>query len=107
MRHFISQFFNIYHQKIKSFSNFIYDLNYEKFINDPETESKKLMEYCNLPWNKRCLEFYKRKDIVSDTASDVQIRKAINKHSLDKYLPYEPFILKHRKGENSAAIRKF
>ena len=105
----IFQFFDLYHQKIKhlktTFPNFIYDLNYEKFINNPEAESKKLMEYCNLPWSKRCLEFYKRKDIVSNTASDVQIRKAINKHSLNKYLPYEPFILKHKKGENSAIIR--
>ena len=107
----ISQFFDLYHQKIEhfktTFPNFIYDLNYEKFINDPEVESKKLMGYCNLPWNKGCLKFYKKTDIVSSTASDVQIRKAINKNSLDKYLPYEPFILKHKKGENSAIIREF
>ena len=89
------------------FPNFIYDLNYEKFINSPETESKKLMEYCNLPWSKGCLEFYKRKDIVSNTASDVQIRKEINKHTLDKYLPYKPFVLKHGEGENSAVIKEF
>ena len=107
----IYQFFDLYHQKIKHlktmFPNFIYDLSYEKFINNPETESKKLMEYCNLPWNKRCLEFYKRKDIVSDTASDVQIRKAVHKYSLDKYLPYKPFVLKHREGKNNATIKKF
>jgi tetratricopeptide (TPR) repeat protein len=107
----IYQFFNLYHQKIEhfktTFPNFIYDLNYEKFINSPEVESKKLMEYCNLPWNKGCLKFYEKTDIVSSTASDVQIRKTIHKYSLDKYLPYEPFILKHKKGENSAIIREF
>jgi tetratricopeptide (TPR) repeat protein len=107
----ISQFFDLYHQKIKhfktTFPNFIYDLNYEKFINNPETESKKLMEYCGLPWDKKCLEFYKRKDMVSNTASDVQVRKTIHKYSLNKYLPYEPFILKYRKGGNSAIIREF
>jgi hypothetical protein len=65
------------------------------------------MEYCNLPWSKRCLEFYKRKDIISDTASDVQIRKEINKQTLDKYLPYKPFVLKHKEGENNAIIREF
>ena len=54
-----------------------------------------------LPWDKKCLEFYKRKDIVSNTASDVQIRKMIHKRSLDKYLPYKPFVLKHRKGEKN------
>jgi tetratricopeptide (TPR) repeat protein len=108
---YIYQFFNLYHQKMKhfktTFPNFIYDLNYEKFINNPEVESKKLMEHCNLPWNKRCLEFYKRKDIVSNTASDVQLRKTIHKHSLNKYLPYKPFMLKHKEGENSAIIREF
>ena len=103
----IFQYFDVYHQKIKSFSNFIYDLNYEKFISNPEAESKKLMEYCNLPWSKRCLEFYKRKDIVSNTASDVQVRKAINEDSLNKYLPYNPFIEKYKKGENSAIVNKF
>ena len=108
---YIYQFFNLYHQKIEhlktTFPNFIYDLNYEKFINNPETESKKLMEYCALPWDKKCLEFYKRKDIVSGTASDVQIRKTIHKHSLNKYLPYKPFVLKHKEGENSAIIKEF
>jgi len=107
----IYQFFDLYHQKIEhfktTFPNFIHDLNYEKFINDPETESQKLMGFCNLPWDKKCLEFYKRKDIVSDTASDVQIRKTIHKHSLNQYLPYKPFILKHREGENNATINKF
>ena len=103
----ISQFFDLYHQKMKSFPNFVYNLNYEKFIDNPEVESKKLMKYCDLPWSKKCLEFYKRKDIVSDTASNVQIRKTIHKHSLDKYLPYEPFILERRKGGNSATIGEF
>ena len=107
----ISQFFDLYHQKIEHFKtmfpNFIYDLKYEKFINDPEIESKKLMKYCGLPWNKKCLEFYKRTDIISNTASDVQIRKTIHKHSLNKYLPYKPCILKYRKGENNAIIQEF
>ena len=107
----ISQFFDLYHQKMEhlktTFPNFIYDLSYEKFVNEPKAESKKLMEYCDLPWNKKCLEFYKRKDIVSETASDIQIRKSIHKHSLDKYLPYKPFIQKHWEGRNNAIIDKF
>ena len=54
-----------------------------------EEESKKLMKFCNLSWNKKCLEFYKRKDIVSYTASHRQIRKPIYKDSLDKHQPYK------------------
>ena len=66
----------------------------EKFINDPETESKKLLKFCDLPWDKKCLEFYKRKDLISKTTSNVQIRKAINKDSINEYLPYKQFLNK-------------
>jgi len=89
----IFSYFDLYYKKInffkKSFPNFIYDLQFENFQNDPENESKKLMQFCNLSWNKKCLEFYKRKDIVSYTASHRQIRNPIYKDSIDKYQPYK------------------
>ena len=70
---------------------------YEKFVNEPQIESKKLLKYCNLPWDKKCLEFYKRKDLVSKTASNIQIREAIYKDPYDKYLPYKVFLNKYGK----------
>ena len=85
-------FFNEIENLKKNFPNFIYELEYEKFVNDPEIESKKLLEYCNLPWNKRCLEFYKRKELISKTASNIQIRKAIYQNSVNKYSPYKEFL---------------
>ena len=85
-------FFNEIENLKKNFPNFIYELEYEKFVNDPEIESKKLLEYCNLPWNKRCLEFYKRKELISRTASNIQIRKAIYQNSINKYSPYKEFL---------------
>ena len=95
----IFKYYDIYHQTIKDFEkinpNFIYDLEYEKFINDPENESKKLMKFCDLTWDIKCLEFYKRKDLISKTASNIQIRKAIYKDSLNKYLPYKTFLSEH------------
>ena len=74
---------------------FVSRLEFEKLINDPEVESKKLLKFCNLPWSKNCLEYYKRKDIISKTASNVQIRKAIYKHSKERYLPYKKFLDKY------------
>ena len=73
-------------------SEILYQLNFEKLANDPEKESKKLMEYCELPWDKKCLEFYKRKDLISKTASNIQIRKAVYKHQAEKYLPYKEIL---------------
>ena len=67
---------------------------YEKLINDPKNESKKLMNYCGLPWAESCLKFYKQKEIFSKTASNAQVRKAIYKNSLNKYLPYKKYLKK-------------
>ena len=95
----IFKYYDIYHQMIKNFekthSNFIYNLKYEKFVSDPENEAKKLMKFCGLAWDEKCLDFYKRKDLISKTASNFQIRKAIYKDSINKYLPYKQFLYKY------------
>ena len=92
----IFEYFNIFFNQIDNFKdtnpNFIYDLDYEKFVADPEVESKKLFSFCNLPWDKSCLEFYKRKELISQTASNVQIRQAINQQAINKYLPYNDLL---------------
>ena len=97
----IFKYIDNYLKAIKTYnlqdSNFIYELQYEKLISNPEEESKKLMEFCALPWSKKCLEFYKREDLYSKTTSNVQIRQAIYKHSLDKYLPYKKMLDKYGK----------
>jgi len=95
----IFRYLNIYYRMIENFKkihpNFIYELQYEKFVKDPEIESKKLLKFCNLPWDKKCLKFFKRKDLISQTASNIQIRKAIYKDSIKKYLPYKQFLNKY------------
>ena len=95
----IFQYFDIYYKLInnynKIFPNFIYELNLEELSLDPEKESKKLMKFCEMPWDKKCLEYYKRKDLFSKTASNIQIRSAIYKHSLEKYLPYKEFLTQY------------
>ena len=92
----IFKFFDIYHKKIENFKkdypDDIYDLILENFVKNPESESKKLMKYCNLPWDKKCLEFYKRKDLVSRTASNIQIRKPIFTDTSNKNEKYKVFL---------------
>ncbi len=97
----IFRFFDNYYEKIarfkKIFPTSIYDLNFENFVQNPEFESKKLMKFCELPWDKKCLEFYKRKDLISSTASNIQIRKAIYKDEAKKNVPYKEFLIVHGK----------
>ena len=95
----IFKYFNNYFELINKFNSkepdSIYNLELEKLIENPENESKKLMSFCELPWDKKCLEFYKRKDIISKTASNVQIREAISKPKPNKYLPYKNLLNKY------------
>ena len=58
----------------KILPGFIFDLKYEKLINHPESEIKKLLNYLDLKWENNCMNFYKSKNPVY-TASDVQVRK--------------------------------
>ena len=95
----IFKFYDIYYKMTENFKkkypNFIYDLEYEKFVSNPILESKKLIKFCGLDWKQKCLEFYKRKDLISKTASNIQIRKAVYKGSSEKYLPYKKFLKKY------------
>jgi len=95
----IFKYFDNYLKIIKKFNKIkpdnIYELQFEELANNSEKESKKLMSFCELPWDKKCLEFYKRKDLVSKTASNVQIRGAVYKHTNEKYLPYKKLLNKY------------
>jgi len=95
----IFKYFDIYNHLTKKFKklfpDFIYELHYEQLVNEPEIESKKLLNFCNLPWDISCLEFYKRKDLVSRTASKHQIRKAIYKDSLNVHPAYKALLKKY------------
>ena len=92
----IFKYFNNYYETMEKnktkYGDFIYDLEFEKFIADPIIESKNLMKFCELPWDKKCLEFYKKKDVISKTTSYLQVRKAIYKHPKNRYLPYKQFL---------------
>lgn len=59
----------------------VYSLQYENLIENTEDEVRKLLGYCNLPFEQSCLEFNKQKRVVK-TASVKQVREAIYKTSL-------------------------
>ena len=58
----------------RKFPNQIYNLNYEALTENQEQETRRLLEYCDLPWEEACLEFHKTQRTVR-TASSRQVRK--------------------------------
>ena len=75
----------------KKYPNKIYIIELEELTNNPIKLSKNLFSFCNLEWDKKCLEFYKRDDLVSKTASNQQIRNKIFNNNSKKYTAYKEF----------------
>ena len=71
--------------------NFTFDIKYENLIINTESEIKKLLEFCKLSWNNKCLNFHNNKRIVK-TASDVQARNKIYTSSVDSWKNYEKYL---------------
>ena len=72
--------------------DFIYDISYEKLVENQEFESRKLLNFCNLDWDKNCLTFYiNKRGIV--TASFAQARKPIYKNSVKSWQNYKNELL--------------
>jgi tetratricopeptide (TPR) repeat protein len=64
------------------------EVAYEDVVNELEGEARRLIDYCGLPWDDRCLSFHRTSRLVR-TASDVQVRKPLFRNSLERWRKYE------------------
>ena len=76
---------------LKDYAEDIFVLDNEELVNNQEAISKKLIEFCELDWEKQCLEFHKNKRQVR-TASIEQVRKPINNKSIGAWKKYENYL---------------
>tara|TARA_B100000035_G_scaffold248958_1_gene217720 strand:- start:1179 stop:2669 length:1491 start_codon:yes stop_codon:yes gene_type:complete len=76
----------------KKYPNKILSFSLEEFTDKPEEFSKKIFNFCELEWDSKCLEFYKRDDFFSKTASNNQIRTNIKRYNEKKYLSYKEIL---------------
>jgi len=66
----------------------IIDLKYENVINNPEEETRRLLNECKLEWNPSCLNFHKNKRVVLTPSYD-QVRQPLYTSSVAKWKKYE------------------
>ncbi len=67
---------------------YIHDVQYESLVADQETETRRLLDFCGLPWHPACLDFHKTERAVI-TSSLSQVREPIYRGSLQKWKRYE------------------
>ena len=70
---------------------FMLDVQYEDVVADLETQVRRILDYCGLPFEEACLRFHET-DRAVKTASSEQVRKPIYSSSVNLWRHYEPHI---------------
>ena len=64
------------------------EVRYEDVVADIEAQSRRIVDYCGLPWNDACLAFHKADRLVA-TASMAQVRQPIYRSSVGRWRTYQ------------------
>jgi tetratricopeptide (TPR) repeat protein len=66
----------------------ILDVDYERLVDAQESSTRRLLQFCELPWNDACLHFEVNPSPTA-TASAVQVRQPMNRDSIGRWKKYE------------------
>ena len=69
----------------------VHRVHYEHLIADFESEVRRLLEYCGLPFEEQCLRFHETRRVVQ-TASSEQVRQPLYAESVDHWRNFEPWL---------------
>jgi predicted Zn-dependent protease len=69
----------------------IHRVIYERMVEDTEGEIRRLLDYCGLPFEASCLQFFKNARPVR-TASSEQVRQPIYREGVDHWRHYAPWL---------------
>jgi tetratricopeptide (TPR) repeat protein len=91
----LGRFYRDYVRLMEHFDNVlpgrIHRVQYERMVDDTETELRRLLTYCGLDFDPACLRFHENRRAVR-TASSEQVRQPIFRSGLDQWRHYEPWL---------------
>jgi hypothetical protein len=82
-------------------------VHYEDVVEDLEGSVRRILDYCELPFEQSCVEFHKTERSVR-TASSEQVRQPIYREGLDLWQHYQPWLgpLKDALGDALVSYRR-
>jgi tetratricopeptide (TPR) repeat protein len=69
----------------------VYRLVYERLIDDPEPEVRRLLDHLGLAFDPACMRFWETERVVR-TYSSEQVRRPINREGIDQWRSFEPWL---------------
>ncbi len=83
----IAEYYNLYSIMMEFWKSkipdFIHDVKYENLVKDKEKEIRKILDFCELNWDDKCLSPDKNSKTPIKTVSIAQARQPIYKSSVD------------------------
>jgi tetratricopeptide (TPR) repeat protein len=70
---------------------FVLEVQYEDVVADLETQVRRILDFCGLPFEENCLKFHETERAVK-TASSEQVRRPIYSTSVNLWRNYEPYL---------------
>jgi Sulfotransferase family len=67
------------------------EVKYEDLVTDFAPQVRRIVAYCGLEWDERCLAFHLTQRPVR-TASAIQVRQPIYQNAVGRWLYYEPWL---------------
>jgi len=89
--HYYRRYVEIMDHWDKELPGRILRVHYEDVVVDLEVQVRRILDYCGLPFEQACLDFYKTKRAVR-TPSSEQVRQPIYKSATDQWRNFEPFL---------------
>ena len=88
----VGEYYLQYRRLVDHFQNlmpgFILDVHYEQVVADLEVQVRRILDFCNLPFEAECLRFHETERAVK-TASSEQVRRPIYASSVNLWRNYE------------------
>jgi Flp pilus assembly protein TadD len=75
----------------KVLTGLVHRVYYENIVADFESEVRRLLEYCGLPFEEQCLRFHETRRVVQ-TASSEQVRRPLFAEGVDQWRNFEPWL---------------
>ena len=69
----------------------VLDVDYEAVVADPGAESRRLVDFLDLPWDDACLRFHEARHVVR-SASNWQVRRPVHGGSVGRWRAYERWL---------------
>ncbi|WP_420435043.1 tetratricopeptide repeat-containing sulfotransferase family protein [Hyphobacterium sp.] len=66
-------------------------VHHEEVVEDLETQVRRILDFCGLPFEQACIDFHKTKRAVR-TASSEQVRQPIYKDGVEQWRHFEPWL---------------